>query len=70
MSNNATLSRLTPGQLAWAYAKAAWERMSVFAVLDNWDVPEPEHLNDDGTARRCPDCRDDRAAWDHGEDER
>lgn len=58
-------SQLTSGQRAWIEGKVGWEGMSISAVRAQYTIPIAEHLNEDGTARRCKDCRDDRAAWDH-----
>lgn len=60
--------QLTSSQRAWVEGKAGWEGMSAGQVLTQYEVPIPEHLNNDGTARRCKDCRDNRAAWDHSVD--
>jgi hypothetical protein len=63
--SNVKWEELTPSQQAWVYGKAGWEHMAILAVLAEYEVPPPEHLNNDGTARRCSNCRNDRAAWDH-----
>ena len=40
---------LSPRQKEWVRAKSSWERMTHWSVMENWEVPTNEQLNEDGT---------------------
>lgn len=57
---------LTNSQIEWVKGKAEWEGLRVADVVRSYEIPDPAHLNDDGTGRRCADCVPSLGAWDHG----
>ena len=40
---------LSERQQKWVRAKAQWEHMSLWAVMNDWEVPKHNQLNTDGT---------------------
>lgn len=42
-------AKLSPAQHEWLKAKADWEHMTLWAVMNDWTPPADSELNPDGT---------------------